>query len=138
MAFRHGKSGVFKLGTAAVPATPTDISSYCEEVNFPRKSDTAETTTFGATAKTFVMGLSEGTFSVKGKWDATQDAQMAALVGFDTALAFEHGPEGSTAGRIKYTGNCFVTEYQSSTPVGDVVSWSASLQITGAVTRTTY
>jgi hypothetical protein len=138
MAFRHGKNGVFKLGTFAVPGTVTDISTYCDEVSLPRKIDTAETTTFGAGAKTYVVGYPDATITLKGKWDSVLDAQLAAVIGFDTALAFEHGPESSTTGRVKYTGNCYLTDYQTTTPVGDVVSWTGTLQVTGAFVRGSY
>lgn len=138
MPFRHGKNGVFKLGTAAAPTTLTDISSNCEEVSLPRKVDTSETTTFGAGAKTYVVGYPDATISVKGKWDAALDAALAAAVGFDTPLAFEHGPEGPATGRVRYSGLAFVTDYEPTTPVGDAVSFTASLQVTGPVARGTY
>jgi hypothetical protein len=138
MAFRHGKNGVFKIGTLAAPTVVTDISTYCEEVSLPRKIDTAETTTFGAGAKTYVVGYPDATIAIKGKWDLALDSILAAVVGFDTALAFEHGPEGAIATRVKYTGFAFLTDYQVTTPVGDVVSFTASLQVTGPVVRALY
>lgn len=138
MAFLHGKDGYFALGTYSVPATASDISQYIEEVGFPQKVETGETTTFGNNSKTFVVGLRDGTISLKGKWDSTHDAAFEAVLGFATALAFNYGPGGNTSGYVSYTGNAFVTEYQPSTPVGDVVSWTATLQITGDVTRTTF
>lgn len=139
MAFRHGKNASFKLGTAGTPATLVDLSSYCDEIGFPRKSDTAETTTFQAGGKTYLVGFSDNQITLKGKFDSAADAQFAALVGFDSsAINFEFGPEGTTTGRIKYTGACYVSEYSSTTPVNDVVTFSATLMINGAVTRGTF
>lgn len=138
MAFLHGKAGYFGLGTSGAEATASDISSYIESVDFPVTADVAETTTFGKNSKTYVVGLKDGKFSVKGKWDATQDAAIWAVIGDATALAFDYGPGGSTSGYVEYTGDCFITEYQPSTPVNDVVSWTMSLQITGDVTRGTF
>lgn len=134
--FRHGKATVFKLDNAS--ASLTDISNTLTDVSFPAKVDTAEVTAFGASAKSYVVGLTDGTISISGTFDATVDALFAGVVGFATALNWNYGPEGSTAGFVKYTGTGFVTSYQKSGTVGDVVKYSADIQITGAVTRTTF
>jgi hypothetical protein len=134
--FRHGKATVFKLDNAS--ATLTDISNTLTDVSFPAKVDTAEVTAFGASAKSYVVGLTDGTISISGTFDATVDALFAGVVGFATALNWNYGPEGSTAGFVKYTGTGFVTSYQKSGTVGDVVKYTADIQVTGAVTRTTF
>jgi len=134
--FRHGKATVFKIDNAS--ASLTDISNTLTDVTFPQKVDTAETTAFGATAKSYIVGLTDGTISLSGTYDATVDAVFAGVVGFATALNWNYGPEGSTAGYVKYTGLGFVTSYQKSGTVGDVVKYTAEIQITGAVTRTTF
>jgi hypothetical protein len=134
--FRHGKATVFKLDNAS--ATLTDISNTLTDVSFPAKVDTAEVTAFGASSKSYVVGLTDGTISISGTFDATVDALFAGVVGFATALNWNYGPEGSTAGFVKYTGTGYVTSYQKSGTVGDVVKYSAEIQVTGAVTRTTF
>lgn len=135
--FRHGKSAVFKIGTSGTPGTATDISNTVTEVSFPREIETAETTAFGSSAKTYIVGLSDATLSISGSFDATVDAQLAGLVGVD-GVAFEYGPEGSATGRIKYTGSCVLTSYETAASVGDLVTFSAEFQVSGAVTRGTY
>ena len=134
--FRHGKSTVFKVDNAA--GSLTDISNTLTDVSFPQSVETAETTSFGSSAKTYIVGLSDATLSVSGNFDATVDAHLAAVVGQAATLSFEYGPEGSTAGQVKYTGEAILTSYEKSGAVGDVVTYSAELQITGAVTRGTY
>lgn len=135
--FRHGKSAVFKLGTSGTPATATDISNVVNEVSFPRTVETGETTSFGSSAKTYVVGLTDATISFGGTFDATVDAQLAGIVGLD-GVAFEYGPEGSTSTRVKYTGSGILTSYEVSAPVGDVVTFSADFQVSGAITRGAY
>jgi hypothetical protein len=135
--FRHGKSAVFKIGSSGAPGTATAISDALTDISFPRSIETAETTAFGSNAKTYVVGLTDATISVSGTFDATYDAQLAGLAGVD-GVAFEYGPAGSTAGFIKYTGNCVMTSYETSAPIGDVVKFTADFQVTGAITRTTY
>lgn len=134
--FRHGKATVFKIDNAS--ASLTDISNTLTDVTFPQKVDTAETTAFGASAKSYIVGLTDGTISLSGTFDATVDGVLAGVVGFATALNWNYGPEGSTAGYVKYSGLGYVTSYQKSGTVGDVVKYTAEIQITGAVTRGTW
>ena len=135
--FRHGKSAVFKIGSSATPGTVVDISSAITEVGFPRSIETGETTAFGSSAKTYLVGLSDATISINGSFDATYDAQLAGLIGVD-AVSFEYGPAGSTSTYVKYTGTCVMTSYETSSPVGDIVKFTAAFQVTGAITRATY
>jgi len=134
--FRHGKATVFKLDNSS--ASLTDISNTLTDVSFPAKVDTAEVTAFGASAKAYIVGLTDGTISISGSFDATVDALFGGVLGYATALNWNYGPEGSTAGFVKYTGLGYVTSYQKSGTVGDVVKYTADIQITGAVTRTTF
>jgi predicted secreted protein len=134
--FRHGKSTVFKVDNAA--GTLTDISNTLTDVSFPQSVETAETTSFGSSAKTYIVGLSDSTVSVSGNFDATVDTHLAAILGQAATVSFEYGPEGSTNGQVKYTGEAILTSYEKSGAVGDVVTYSAELQVTGAVTRGTY
>jgi len=134
--FRHGKSTSFKVDNAA--GTLTDISTSLTDVSFPRSVETAETTAFGASAKTYIVGLSDSTVSVSGNFDATVDAHLATVLGQSATLSFEYGPEGTTAGQVKYTGEAIMTSYEKSGAVGDVVTFSSELQVTGAVTRSTF
>ena len=134
--FRHGKSTVFKVDNNA--GSLTDISNTLTDVSFPQSVDTAETTAFGSSAKTYIVGLTDATFSVSGNFDATVDAHLAAIVGKADSVSFEYGPEGSTSTFVKYTGEAILTSYEKSGAVGDVVTFSAEFQVTGAVTRGTY
>ena len=134
--FRHGKSTVFKVDNSG--GTLTDISNTLTDVSFPQSVDTAETSTFGSSAKSYVVGLSDATFSISGNFDATVDAHLAGILGQAASVSFEYGPEGSTATYVKYTGECYLTSYEKSGAIGDVVTYSAEFQVTGAVTRGAY
>lgn len=135
--FRHGKNASFKFGSAATPTTLVDRSDMFDEVGFPREVETAETTTFGVPggAKTYIVGLSDATISGSGKFDNAGDTQIAALLGFDTPVSFEYGPEGTATGRVKYTGSFYVTSYEITASVGDVVAAKVEFQVTGPVVR---
>ena len=138
MPFRHGKNASFKVDNNA--GTLTDISSYLDDISMPRSIDTGETTTFAATsgAKTYVTGLNDATLSIGGKWDTVVDAHLTAIIGKDDTVSFEYGPEGTVATRIKYTGEAILTSYEVGSPVGDVITFSADFQVSGAVTRGTF
>lgn len=139
--FRHGKNTAFKLDNSS--NTLVDISTSCDNISFPRTIDTADTSAFGTSAKTYVVGLSDSKITVGGKFDATTDAQIAAVIaaidaGTLASATFEYGPEGTTTGRVRYTGECLVSSYQVSGQVSDMVPFSLELQVTGAVTRNTW
>ena len=136
MAFTHGKDSVFKLDNSG--GTLTDISSYVNNVDFPETADVAETTTLGAGNKTYIVGLKDATMSISGLWDSTLDGILGVVVGQSATLSFEYSPEGTGSGAIKYTGEAICTSYSQSSPVGDVVGYSADFQVTGAVTRGTH
>lgn len=136
--FRHGKNTYFALGSQATPSTLVDISTYLKDVQFPRPVDVAETSAFGTTAKTYVVGLYSSSFSFNGQYDATLDTQLAALLGFETAISFAYGPGGNTSGYTKYTGTCYITSYDIQSGVGDIVAISVQAQVTGAVNKTTF
>ena len=139
MSFIAGKSGKFQLDNSS--GTLVDLSSYINSVDFPQDAQLLETTTLGATAKTYILGFKNATIAIKGHWDGGSsaiDAHMAAILGQVNTVTFEHGPEGGATGKVKYTGEAIVTKYGNSTPVDGVVDWTADLQVSGAVTRTTW
>ena len=136
MAFVHGKSSVFKLDNAS--GSLTDISAFVNNVDFPETADVAETSVLGASNKTFIVGLKDATISLSGLFDATVDAILGAVVGQTATLSYEYSPEGTASGKVKYTGEAILTNYALSSPVGDVVAYSADLQCSGAVTRGTH
>jgi len=136
MAFVHGKDSVFKLDNSG--GSLTDISSYVNNVDFPETSDVSETTTLGADNKTYIAGLKDTTIGLSGLWDSTADAILGAVVGQSATLSFEYSPEGTGSGKVKYTGEAILTSYAISSPVGDVVGYSADMQVSGAITRATH
>lgn len=134
--FRHGKSAVFKVDDST--GTLRDISNVSNSVSFPREAEILETTSFGSNDRTYIVGFKNQTISLDGSFDATVDGYLAGILGQDATVSFEYGPEGSGSGAIKYTGEAYLTSYETSAGVGDVVSFSAAFQISGAVTRGTY
>lgn len=135
MSFEHGKSTVVKIDNSG--GTLTDISAYCNNVDFSRDIDTPEVTTFGDDDREYIIGLRGATMSLSGFWDATLDGVIGQVVGTGE-LTFEYGPQGSDSGDVRYTGECILQSYSPSSPVDGPASWSADFTITGAITRNTY
>ena len=132
--FVHGKSTFFSIDGA--DTSVHDISDTLTSVDFPETIDTAETTAFGATSKSYIVGLRDATISVSGLWDATVDGYF---IGTEPATrSFVFGPAGNTSGYVKYSGECILTSYSISSPVSDVDTYSADFQVTGNVTRGTF
>ena len=133
--FVHGKSVDFALDDTS--GSSRNISDTLNSVDFPEVTETADTTAFGSSSRSFIVGLESATISISGLWDSTVDGYMKG--GTEPASrSFIYGPAGSTSGNVKYTGEAIMTNYSISSPVGDVVTYSADLQVTGAVTRGTY
>ena len=146
MAKSHGKGAYFNIDDAGGSAR--DISTYVDNIDFSQDMELAEITGMTASSKSYIMGLYDGTITVSGSWDDTATTGSETVLGAVAAVGGElsatgsltwiYGPEGSTAADIKYTGECFMTNYSNSAPVGGRVSFSATFQRTGDITRTTF
>lgn len=139
--FKHGKNAYFALdGTAG---SLVSISDTLNEISLPREIETAETTAFGDGDKTYITGLGDATISLSGMFDATVDTQIAGNIanlksGSVSSVSFEYGPTGSVATSPKLSGEALITSYEVSSPVGDVITYSLELQVTGGVTAGTF
>lgn len=119
-----------------------DVSPYVTSVTFERDNDIHDTTCYGSASHTFLAGLVNGKVNVTGLWDktATVGSQVVfnAGVGDADGAAFIWGPEGSTTGNVKYSGTAVLESYTESAPVADLVTFTASLRISGSVTTGVY
>jgi hypothetical protein len=137
MATTHGKGASFKLDSAA--GSLVDLSSYCDTVDISQSIDNAEDTTFSTAthpAKGYLPGLEDATVSVGGPWSATLDRHMDAVLG--RTGTYEVGPDGSGSGDVRYTAEGILTEYSGAIQVGDKITWTATIQSTGTLTRNTF
>lgn len=125
MPFVHGRNTVFKIDNSG--GVLTDISAYLTSVDYPDNVESSETTTFGKSRKTRIAGLGDGSISLSGNWDAALDAILAGIKGL--IGTYEYGPDGGSAGKIRYTGEVLCTSYQVQSPVGGVATFSASFEI---------
>lgn len=141
MSFVHGKDIDFQLADSA--ATLRLVKSYLNSVSgLPGARGLSETTAFGDQGTRYTPGLANTTFSVAGHWDTTASVGIVTVLnGLRTATAvaaFIYGPEGSATGKVKYTGNCWLSEFSVDAAVADRVPIAATFQIDGVVTVGVY
>ena len=129
-----GKNSVFKLDNQA--GSLQDLSAYLTDISgVDVPTAMIDTTTFGDSSVEFTAGLKGGnTITLTGNYDSTPNTHFTALLGQSTTSTFEYSPAGDTAGLPKVSGECWITSYQPSSAVADVVKFTATLQISGAVT----
>ena len=131
--FSTGKAAVFSIDDTG--GTARDISDVLNTIDFPETTDTAEVTAFGASSRSYIVSLESATISVSGMYDSTVDGYLKG--GTEPASrTFTYKP-GVTSGDAIYSGECILTNYSLSSPVGDVNTFTADFQVTGTVTRTT-
>lgn len=153
MAFVHGKNSVFMLRDAI--NTWRDMTPYVSEVTLPGKAGIAETTVFGRGAKTYIGGLLEGQLTMKGFFDPTAtfgpDAVLSGLLGtqpsvgltavaqvtttsnYGQFLLFPAGIGTAASSALPVLlGDIVLTDYSISDPVSNVVSYTATFQLSGA------
>lgn len=129
MSFLSGKG-------AKVLSDKYDLSAFFNSVDTSQDAQLLETTTFGATAKTYLVGFKNGTASLKGFWDgaaAAVDAILAAALGSAGGEIVLIAPDGLTVGKRLYLLLSRLTKYGISTPVSGVVAVSADLQADGGI-----
>jgi hypothetical protein len=131
MAFVHGKTTKITIATK-------DISPFTKTSNFEKSADVHDTTGYGATDHTKAGGLGDGKFTCGGTYDNTASVgprnALLSLVG--TTVAVVRNPEGTGTGKPNDAFSGVLMKYVESNPVDDMISWSAEIDISGAVTTT--
>lgn len=132
MTFIHGK------GTG-VSIDGDDLSVYANNVQFNRAADNHDVTTFGKNSHVYAPGLKDGTATMSGIYDNTAgtgpSAVLRPLVGA-AAVTFVYRPEGAGAGKPEAEVDVLVTAFEETSPVADMVTWSATLQLSDDIDDT--
>jgi len=129
MAFIHGK-------TTQVLHGAFDLSAFLNEATASEEAEVTETTAFGNSAKTYIVGLKDGTISASGMFDGAAsavDEVLAGSIGSDTLSPVTVGYSGTTLGNRVSLLQAKTTSYEVSSPVGDVVSVSYDAQSDGGI-----
>lgn len=128
---KHGSKAVVKIDNSA--GTPVDLTTHIDKFSMPREVDTAEVSTFGLTSKVRIAGLKDGKASAEGPWDATIEAHMQGILGFET-VTVDYSPEGTGTGTRNIKCEAILVSYEPSSDVGDADKYKAEFELTGDAT----
>ena len=128
--YRHGKDAKVLIGKY-------DLSPYLTEAKVSMSLETAETSTLGTSAKTYIMGQNDGTVSFSGLFDGSANAISAIfedIINNDLTPVWTVAYDGGlTQGNSCSLGLGKQTSYEATAPVSDVVSLNGELQVTNGV-----
>ena len=141
MAFKAGKDAWLMLD--GIAGTGVNITAYADQASLDQPIDTHDVSVFGSNAKAFIPGLADGgSMSFSGPLDVALGTFLAALkdghAAGSASSTIVFAPAGSVSGQIQQTAESYITSYSVSAGVGGRVEYSATLQITGAVTNSTW
>ncbi len=124
--FIHGKN-------TAVYIDEFDLTSYFTDVSITQENEVAETTAFGDTNKSYLLGLRAGTLSMSGMWSADTDGsdeELQALLGNATTPLLTVREGAAAIGGSAVIAQANETSYAITNPVADVVTVTADFECT--------
>jgi hypothetical protein len=139
MAFRAGTTTKIYIANAA--GALQDLSPYADNLSGAQNTAMLEVSTFGTASKVYVPGLIDnGQLSMSGPLDAALWTHLTALEtaqqsGGSAAAAFVIGWGGSVATYPRTAGSVYVTSTAVTSSNSGVLTYTASLQVSGAVTN---
>jgi hypothetical protein len=126
MAFKHGKSTTVLVGAV-------DYSAYLNAAELGIDVDTADTSTFGSSWKTSIVGNYEAKASFGGFYDPTTE-QLPGLVAVEFGTVLTYCPAGALAvGDLARLASIASTTYAESSPIGDAVAIKWDAMASGAI-----
>jgi hypothetical protein len=130
MAESHGKLTVVKLNAVA-------LSTFTDSTTFEREADEHDSTAYGVNDHEVVGGLLAGKITIGGKY-VTGVSGPAAIIEplLGTKVTFLYQAEGTGTTKPQRSCTVLVKSYNQSSPVADIVRWTAELTISGAVDST--
>lgn len=131
MAFSHGS-------VADVYVNGYDLTAFLNSVAMASSVDTAETTTFGSSAKTYIPGIMDGTVSAEGFFDgaaAAVDPVLATALGNSQASVWNVMFAGDGLGNPAHCISCIETAYDVSADIQDAAKISVEGQSIVGVER---
>ncbi len=121
--FIHGKN-------TAVYIDEFDLTSYFTDVSITQENEVAETTAFGDTNKSYLLGLRAGTLSMSGMWSADTDGsdeELQALLGNATTPLLTVREGAAAIGGSAVIAQANETSYAITSPVADVLTVTLTL-----------
>ena len=137
MSFQPGYKAYLAFDNAA--GTPVNLSPYIDDTSMQVSTEMLDVSTIGTSTKNMLPGLIGGdTVPLSGPYDVTVHTQLSAARSAGSLLGFIYGPGGSVASQARFAGSVYVSNYTVTSTVGGRVEYAASLQVTGAVSASTF
>ncbi len=129
MAKVHGKVTVIKVGAQNVKGSTSQ---------FERGADSHDVTEYGDDDHVFSGGLGTSTLTISGFYDTTAVTGPRAVLepAVGTIVSLTRQPEGTGSGKAQDIVNALLVKYVETSPVADMVTWSADFTGSGAVNST--
>lgn len=134
--FYAGKGAYFSI-TSATGGT-INLSSGLDNASLNRVAAALDITSFGDSDKNYIPGLRDATIKLSGIFASTYDDKLDALLGSTAGGSWVYGPSSTANNRRKKSGSSVITNYTIGSPVGDKVTMSIDLQVSGTITSTTF
>lgn len=139
MAFVAGHKSKVEYDNAA--GALQDLSAYINAISgFDLVQGTYDVTAFGKSSAEFILGLKGGQqITISGDWDSTLHTHMTGVEALTTGATqtLKFSPAGGDSGTPYVSVETILTNYAFPSAVAEKVTWSATLQATGAVTKGT-
>jgi hypothetical protein len=117
MAFVHGKS-------AAALLDGFDISAYVRSGDFSAEIDTAETSTWSSSWKSYIAGNMKATVSLDGLFDTAMVPNFTGQIGDTPGGLLTFGPGGLALGAPCRLLQVIESSYGETASIGDVVGFT--------------
>lgn len=132
MAIKHGRLAEFYVADSG--GTLGNWHQYLSKISHPQSIDNPETTVFGKSAKTRIVGLEDTKISASGPRDVALETLVYALKG--NIRAYRFFPAGSASGESYFSGSLLLASYEPTSDVENANESSIEFEISDSVTRT--
>jgi hypothetical protein len=133
MTFVHGKNTFISVGG-------NDLSAYTDSSEYEEDLDSHDVTCYGNNGHVFAGGLTDGGFKFSGTYDNTAStgprAVLNPLLKAGALTTVIRRPEGTASTKPQDSFSFLLTKYVETSPVADMVKWSAEGKISGDVDST--
>lgn len=127
---------------AALSINSSVIGPWTTTSELKRAADKSEVTAYGSVGHEYAddEGLKAHSFTCSGWYDKTATTGTEAVLGGQEGqnLPVIYGPEGSTTGKPSHTFTAHLDDFTVTAPVAEIVKWSATFTVSGAITTGTY
>lgn len=133
-----GKLTYLAHGTHASPNSNTDYQDDTRDLSISLDQKTIDATVFGDAYEDFETSFKSATGEVKYKYSTAMWNVINSIYDNGDTITFEVGFDGTTTGKPKITGSWFITKIGFPVSVGNLMEFTVSYQITGAVSFGSY